>query len=150
MIHISAGKTPITGNTRPSWCMGDLSYIRAKFFNQRDNIITVLFFGNNKWGFLMIYHPFLFVRPLHPLPSPRKKNLQKKPGCFHIRRDDYRPKLLFSPQVSDKKTDLWNDSGQFTLPMFNMGSLKMAPWNRRFRTWKPSFLGSMLNFRGVL
>ena len=25
----------------------------------------------------------------------------------------------------------------------------MAPWNRRFQTWKPSFLGSMLNLRGV-
>ena len=36
-----------------------------------------------------------------------------------------------------------------TLPKFNMVHLKMAPWNRRFRTWKPSFLGSMLNLGTV-
>ena len=27
--------------------------------------------------------------------------------------------------------------------------LKMDPWKRRFRTWKPSFSGHMLVFRGV-
>ena len=28
-------------------------------------------------------------------------------------------------------------------------NLKINPWKRRFRTWKPSFSGSMLNFGGV-
>ena len=28
-------------------------------------------------------------------------------------------------------------------------NLKRSPWKRRFRTWKPSFSGSMLNFGGV-
>ena len=37
----------------------------------------------------------------------------------------------------------------FTIPSQNLTwNLKMAPWNRRF-LWKPSFLGSMLNFGRV-
>ena len=32
-----------------------------------------------------------------------------------------------------------------TLPKSNMVHLKMDHWNRRFRTWKPSFSGSVLN-----
>ena len=30
-----------------------------------------------------------------------------------------------------------------------VGTTKMDPWKRRFRTWKPSFSGSMLVFGGV-
>ena len=39
--------------------------------------------------------------------------------------------------------------GQVPFPKFNMVHLKIPPWNRRFRTWKPSFLGSMLNLGTV-
>ena len=49
----------------------------------------------------------------------------------------------------------WEGSGflgiyiVYTLPKFNMVHLKMASWNRRFRTWTPSFLGSMLHLGRV-
>ena len=36
------------------------------------------------------------------------------------------------------------------LPRSLTWTLKISPWKRRFRTWKPSFSGSMLNFGGVI
>jgi len=39
-----------------------------------------------------------------------------------------------------------NMDGGNTPLKFNMVHLNINPWKRRFRTWKPSFSGAMLNF----
>ena len=44
----------------------------------------------------------------------------------------------------------WNLCNTYTLPETKSLPLKMgAPWKRRFRTWKPSFLGANCQFQGV-
>ena len=81
---------------------------------------------------------------IHPLCVVSKKIHQTdKPLSLlpHTLRDQYTSGQIFRIQGN------FQVAGELK---FNMLHLKIRPWKRRFRTWKPSFSGSMLNFGGVL
>ena len=77
---------------------------------------------------------------IHPLCVVSKIHQTDKPLSLlpHTLRDQYT-----SGQIQGN----FQTAGELK---FNMVHLKIRPWKRRFRTWKQSFSGSMLNLGGVL
>ena len=106
---------------------------------------------------LSIHWPFVSKpQKKHPLKKPLepaqswKSKIHLPPMCIK------RPLVL---SWNPKKNCVWQSekshhpmgwNGMKSVHPRNLTwNLKRNPWKRRFRTWKPSFSGSMLNFGGV-
>ena len=95
-------------------------------------------------------HSLLFSHPLqfNSLGIPKTS---MSPQVFHLH------KILLHVQRHQPSAHGWPPVVDFLEHShdgsmgrkFNVVHLKMAPCNRRFRTWKPSFLGSMLSLGRV-